>query len=433
MKLGKAYILYIDTDKSKEYAKECEASCWKHAVDREMFEGFMGLTIEDLAKKTGWKIGREGLEDNDRQYVKEYNAALGHIEIWRKIAAGTEAGVILEHDAIVKGDYTHLEVHDGQILHLGPRIDYASDYEFPDKPDTYLKARRHEGAHAYAMTPNTARLLLDKIEREKRLLPTEALISVRNRYDLDLLEIDPPYVVCAIGDRESFTHHAAVTDKQNFRHNPGFLAGLTRPDAVSNYRIMDYIFGDDWFSGNIEGWNKIFEETGKKSTDRLKILEIGCFEGRASTWLIDNMMENKESELFCVDTVRGSHEPSAGQIDPMEQRFLHNMSVSKYPEKVRTMKGDSRFVLPALCRDRHLFDVIYVDGSHATLDVVNDGIYALHLLKPDGVIIFDDYQWTDPVYGNQPVMKAVDFLDRNYPKYMKKIHDGYQRAYHKAP
>ena len=55
------------------------------------------------------------------------------------------------------------------------------------------------------------------------------------------------------------------------------------------------------------------------------------------------------------------------------------------------------------------------------------------LLKPDGVIIFDDYQWTDPVYGNQPVMKAVDFLDRNYPKYMKKIHDGYQRAYHKAP
>jgi predicted O-methyltransferase YrrM len=433
MKLGKAYILYIDTEKSREYAKECEASCWKHAVDREMFEGFMGLTIEDLAKKTGWKIGREGLEDNDRQYVKEYNAALGHIEIWRKIAAGTEAGIVLEHDAIVKGDYTHLEVHDGQILHLGPRVEYASDYEFPDKPDAYLKARRHEGAHAYAMTPNTAKFLIEQVERESRLLPTEALLSVRNRYDLDLVEIDPPYVVCAIGDRESFTHHDAVTDKQNFRHNPGLIAGLTREDALDKFRDMDYQFNEDWFSGNIDNWVDLFDRLGKKKDEPLKILEIGSYEGRATTWLLDNMMDHPESEVFCVDTFKGSPEHDSSIKFTLKDRFLFNMSVSKWPEKVRTLVGDSRIVLPALCRDAKQFDVIYVDGSHATLDVVNDGIFALHLLKKGGLIIFDDYQWTDPVHGNQPVMKAVDFLDRNYPKYMKRVLDGYQRAYHRVP
>ena len=433
MKLGKAYILYIDTEKSTEYAKECEASCVKYGVEHEMFEGFMGLTIEDLAEKTGWKIGREGIEENDRQYVKEYNAALGHIEIWRKIAAGTEAGIVLEHDAIVKGDYTHLEVHDGQILHLGPRLDYASDYEFPGRADEYLSIRRHEGAHAYALTPNTARLLLDKIEEEKRLLPTEALISVRNRYNLEFLEIDPPYVVCAIGDRESFTHHDAVTDKQNFRHHPGLLAGLTRPDALAKYRLMDYKFGEDWFSGNIENWQKIFAETNKKNGDPLRILEIGCFEGRATTWLLDNMMDHPKSVIFCIDTFRGSHEHNPSQVGEMEQKFQFNMGVSRWPEKVRLLKGDSRFVLPALCRDSQAFDIVYVDGSHATLDVVNDGIYSLHLLKPGGVIIFDDYNWTDPVFGNQPVKKAVDFLDQSYPKYMKRIHDGWQRAYQKAP
>jgi predicted O-methyltransferase YrrM len=433
MKLSRAYILWIDTEKSREYARECEESCEQNSVKCEMFEGFMGLTIEDIAERTGWKIGREGIEDNDRQYVKEYNAALGHIEIWRKIAEGTEAGVVLEHDCIVKENFSHLEVHDGQILHLGPRINYGTDYEYPDMPENYVKIRRHEGAHAYAMTPNTARFLLEQVEKEQRLLPTEALISVRNRYDLDMTEIDPPYVVCAIGERESFTHHDAVTDKQNFRHHPGLLAGLTRPDALEKFRLMDYRFSEDWFSGNINNWIDVFVETNKSSVKPLKILEIGCFEGRATTWLLDNMMNHADSEIFCIDTFMGSPEHSDSHRESLEQKFLFNISVSKWPEKISLLKGDSRFILPALCRERHQFDVIYVDGSHATLDVVNDGIYSLHLLKPQGVIIFDDYQWTDPIHGNQPVKKAVDFLDASYPKYMKRVLDGYQRAYHKVP
>jgi GR25 family glycosyltransferase involved in LPS biosynthesis/predicted O-methyltransferase YrrM len=433
MKLGKAYILHIDSEKSKEYALECAESCEKHGVDYEMFKGFMGLTIEDLAKKTGWKIGREGLEENDRQYVKEYNAALGHIEIWRKIAESGEAGVILEHDCVVKGNFSGVEVYDGQILHLGPRVEYAGDYVFPDMETHLVHIRRHEGAHAYAMTPNTAKFLLEKIEEEKRLLPTEALISVRNRYILNLLETDPPYVVCAIGDRQSFTHHDAVTDKQNFKHHPGLLAGLTRPDALAKFRLMDYKFSEDWFSGNIEGWKSIFIDTDKKNGDPLKILEIGCFEGRATTWMLDNMMDHPDSMILCVDTFMGSPEHNSSQKESLEEKFRFNVSVSKWTEKVRAAKADSRFLLPALCREGEQFDIIYVDGSHATLDVVNDGIYSLHLLKKNGVIIFDDYQWTDPVHGNQPVKKAVDFLDASYPKYMKRVYDGYQRAYHKAP
>lgn len=433
MKLGRAYILHIDTEKSKEYAKECADSCEHNSVKYEMFDGFMGLTIEDLAEKTGWKIGREGLEDHDRQYVKEYNAALGHIEIWRKIAKSEEAGIVLEHDCIVKKNFHDLEVYDGQILHLGPRIDYGTDYEFPSMETHLMHIRRHEGAHAYAMTPDTAKFLLAQVEKEQRLLPTEALISVRNRYDLDMLESDPPYVVCAIGERESFTHHDAVTDKQNFKHHPGLLAGLTRPDALDKFRLMDYRFNEDWFSGNINNWIDIFVEANKSSAKPLKILEIGCFEGRATAWLLDNMMNHKDSEIFCIDTFMGSPEHNNSQKESLEQKFLFNISVSKWPEKIKLLKGDSRYILPALCRERHQFDVIYVDGSHATLDVVNDGIYSLHLLKSGGVIIFDDYKWVDPIHGNQPVKKAVDFLDVSYPKYMKRIHDGYQRAYQKAP
>lgn len=433
MKISKAYILYIDDSKSKSYADECASSCLKYDIDYELHLGYKGLTIEDLAKKTGWSIGREGMEENDRQYVKEYNAAMGHIDIWRKIYESGRAGVVLEHDAIVKANFHDLEVDDGEILHLGPRMDRADDYEFPVGLSTvYLNVRRHEGAHAYAMTPATAKFLLDEIEEEKRLLPTEALVSVRNRYDLTFKDIDPPYVVCAIGDRVSYTHHNQVTDKQNFKHHAGFIAGLKDPSVMNDYRLMDYAFSEDWFSGNIDKWVGLLKEYVDIEAP-LKILEIGSYEGRATTWLIDNAMHNPNSEIFCVDTFNGSPEHDPSVKDYLYKRFTFNLSVSKNPEKARIVRADSRIALPSLCRDGHLFDFIYVDGSHATLDVVNDGIYALHLLKRGGIVVFDDYQWIDPIHKNQPVKKAVDFLDANYPNIMVRVLDGYQRAYRKAP
>lgn len=430
--IEKAYILYIDEPKSVEWAQECAKSCEEHDVPFEMFKGFKGLSIEELTHKTGWVCGRPGLEKNDEQYVREYNAALGHIKIWEKIAAGDQPCAILEHDAIVKQDFTDIDMK-GDVMFLGPRVNKRTDYEFPTWTDviSIKKTRRFEGLHAYVLSPTTARFLLDKVSEMKRILPSEAMLSVRNPYDMDLRVVDPPYVVCELGGRKSFTMQDEITIPQNFRDEPGFLAGL-KPDAV-RFKTNDYIFNEDWFSGNIKNWVELFSKFDKKKTDKLSVLEIGSYEGRATMWLLDNMMDHPESKILCVDTFKGSPEHSAQAKETIKDIFLHNVSVSKWPEKVGPIIGDSRFVLPALCREGKSFDIIYVDGSHATLDVVNDGIFALHLLKKNGLIIFDDYQWTDPIHGNQPVKKAVDFLDANFPKFMVRVLDGYQRAYRKAP
>ena len=37
------------------------------------------------------------------------------------------------------------------------------------------------------------------------------------------------------------------------------------------------------------------------------------------------------------------------------------------------------------------FDMIHVDGGHELQTVVNDFIYSRLLLKPMGVVVFDDY------------------------------------------
>ena len=434
--IEKAYILYIDEPKSVEWAHECAKSCEEHNVPYELFKGFKGLSTDELTYKTGWVCGRPGLEEQDKQYVREYNAALGHIRIWEKIAAGDEACAILEHDAIVKRNFCQLPVV-GDVMFLGPRVNRRTDYEFPEDIDivSARPTRRFEGLHAYVISPLTARFLLDKVKEMRRILPSEAMMSVRNPFNMDLQVIDPPHVVCELGGRKSFTMQDEITIPQNFRDEPGFLKGL-KPDAV-RFKTTDYKFTEDWFSANIETWKRIFEFAGWTDKTQLSILEIGAFEGRATTWLLDNMMNHPTSMLVSIDTFEGSVEHNSNQKDNLLERFQKNVIVSKFPEKLRTIKGDSKVVLSQmLATNGANFDFIYVDGSHETYDVIVDGILAWRLLKPGGILVFDDYEWAlDGVYPADPEMmtvkKAVDHLEKILP--MELVASGYQRFYTKAP
>ena len=49
------------------------------------------------------------------------------------------------------------------------------------------------------------------------------------------------------------------------------------------------------------------------------------------------------------------------------------------------------------------FDIIYIDGSHAVNDVLEDAVLSFRLLKPEGILIFDDYRWVGAlVRGREP-------------------------------
>lgn len=420
----KAYILHIDTPESAQYAAIASASCLSHDVMCEMVEGIHGKPYEQIKKETGMEVGRENVK-GEEQYWKEYNAALGHIEIWKKIAAGKEVGVVLEHDAVVKENFNEVEVNDMEIVHLGPKVKHIDDYAWPNKSRVYTRheVRRWEGAHAYAMTPKTAQYLLDKIKEENRLLPTEGLVSVRNRYDLKFVAVDPAFVVCVQGDRKSFTD---ATSNKNFKHLPGFLAGVKDKDDL--YPENDYVFTEDWFTGNIENWKKLFAEHNKIGTEPLTILEIGAYEGRATTWLADNMLDNKESRLFTCDTFMGSIEHTDEQRANLYERFNRNLAICKYPERIMLFVESSLSLLPRLMLTRDLkFDIIYVDGSHETQDVIADGLHAYMLLKENGVVIFDDYSWSMDGGKTYPVRAAVDILQKKL--HIIPVMEGWQKAF----
>jgi hypothetical protein len=45
-----------------------------------------------------------------------------------------------------------------------------------------------------------------------------------------------------------------------------------------------------------------------------------------------------------------------------------------------------------LSKDR--FDVIYINGSHNSADVLADAAFSWPMIQDRGIIIFDDYEWT---------------------------------------
>ncbi len=128
----------------------------------------------------------------------------------------------------------------------------------------------------------------------------------------------------------------------------------------------------------------------------VKVLEIGSFEGRGSRMLFERLVAgHAESRLYCVDPwddayVQGKTEFAS--IDPMFvgqfARFQHN-TMDLGPRLI-PMRGSSNEVLP---RIQDEIDLGYIDGDHSPDQVYKDAEMVFRILKPTGVILFDDYLW----------------------------------------
>lgn len=187
----------------------------------------------------------------------------------------------------------------------------------------------------------------------------------------------------------------------------------------------DYRFSEDWFSLNIDIW--LFH-LGKYINQECHALEIGCYEGRATTWLLDNILINKKSSIEVIDTFGGSSwETGMSHIRGYEEKiysnFMHNMHY--HQNKVKINVGESGKILKTINKE---FDIIYIDGSHRAPDVLTDAVLAHDLLKQGGIVIFDDYLWQDPqnlLPENSPKL-AIDCFYNVFCNYYEIIHSAYQ-------
>jgi hypothetical protein len=157
-----------------------------------------------------------------------------------------------------------------------------------------------------------------------------------------------------------------------------------------------YEFSVDYFAAHVPAWEQILN-LRKPS----RIVEVGSYEGRSASFVIDRIAQQRPLELWCIDTWQGSvapgHDPAS--MENAQLRFDHNIELAKsrakFPATVNKMRGRSDDGLARLLADGHResMDLIYIDGSHEAPDVLTDAAMAFPLLGVGGVMIFDDYTW----------------------------------------
>lgn len=153
---------------------------------------------------------------------------------------------------------------------------------------------------------------------------------------------------------------------------------------------MTYEFTEDWHSHAIPIWREVFKKFCPRPD---RILEVGSFEGRAATWLIDNVAPR---EMVCIDSWTGGIEHAENDMTAVEARFDRNLGTclrSRQDTTFRKIKSLSHPALARMVADSEQFDFIYLDGGHDVQTVLTDAVLATHLCKPGGIICCDDFIW----------------------------------------
>lgn len=152
------------------------------------------------------------------------------------------------------------------------------------------------------------------------------------------------------------------------------------------------------------------------------ILEIGSLEGKASCWMLENML-SPSGTMTCIDWFKDSI---------IEDRFRNNIKEVKLPtQTVEILVEPSYYALGCLIAQKRQYDFIYVDADHSATGVLTDAVMAFGLLAPGGIILFDDYLFDCvPDHHDRPKMSLdafvnmfineIDFVFINYQLALRK-------------
>jgi predicted O-methyltransferase YrrM len=125
-------------------------------------------------------------------------------------------------------------------------------------------------------------------------------------------------------------------------------------------------------------------------------LEIGAFEGRSARWFVEHVLTGERARLVAIDPYpKGAFEENVADLGP----------------RLELLREASQTAL----RDRRwrpgCFDFAYIDGHHAAPSVLEDSVLVFRLLKPGGVLIWDDYPWRQPKAPNDPLQGPGAAID----------------------
>ena len=181
----------------------------------------------------------------------------------------------------------------------------------------------------------------------------------------------------------------------------------------------------NWFVGQQYNFENNLSEL--KGLPNLKFLQIGAYTGDASVWLLDNILTDPTSSLTDIDTWKGSDEIEHEKISFAKVHNYYLDRTEKY-NNLLSIQSKSEYVLSNL---NQMYDFIYIDGDHTSKVVAADAEESWKILKPSGILAFDDYLWGEglpehltpkPAIDNflQKYAGAYDILSKDYQVWIMK-------------
>jgi predicted O-methyltransferase YrrM len=143
---------------------------------------------------------------------------------------------------------------------------------------------------------------------------------------------------------------------------------------------------ENFFGQHVPVWTKALDRY--KGKPGVNYLEVGLFEGQSLLWMLENILTHPTARATGIDPF--SDPIYASKDSKTYKEILYsNLNASGSEDKARIIEGYSQTELRKLPLES--FDIIYIDGSHNSADVLEDAILSWRLLKDGGVLIFDDY------------------------------------------
>lgn len=131
------------------------------------------------------------------------------------------------------------------------------------------------------------------------------------------------------------------------------------------------------------------------SKEPITYLEIGVLYGANALSVAETYAKHDQSIIYCVDPwleyKEDTDEISYDNIQDIFKDFLNNLSISKHKHKFNVYKNFSHEIVPTF--NDNMFDIIYIDGNHGQVNVLEDAVITFRKLKLNGYLIFDDVGW----------------------------------------
>jgi predicted O-methyltransferase YrrM len=179
---------------------------------------------------------------------------------------------------------------------------------------------------------------------------------------------------------------------------------------ITNFYENTVFFYSNYFISNALTIYNLINKL--KKIDNQRYLEIGSFEGFSAIFF-SRFLTN--SNLTCIDIWKGVEELSNMDFKVVESNFDKNISKIMF-NKITKIKSESEFFFK---NNKEKFSIIYIDGNHFFQNVINDIEESWRILEVDGILILDDYLWTNYDEPKQNPAYAINIFLKKYYKSLK--------------